>query len=385
VRFFWTCSVVLFALAALRLLVFWQEPTGTISGDYTDHIAHTSETREFFHVGLDLWRTPSSQNFRALSEEERSSLPPDLRAYAERAPRDVMHVPGFRAPIVINYARVPSCYPPGMFLVSAPSAIGFHFGILSFAAANRLYLLLLAALWLLIAALVARSWRVDAPPIVRALFTAFALLYLLYWSQEGMYDIAAVAAATAAVFLHTRKQFAYAALLWGLAAIVHSRLLGLLPLAGLSMLQASRAWSLAPRLERIALVFGAGLYAAALGFAVAIQSTVKLHAVNAFWLRNVLHFSPGNLLIPLCYVALLIALCVLLLRAKSYADAATVLVAGAAFIALRYLGPWYWLLIVPWAVLPPVHGRTMRPVESYARIALTLTLVAACLACHVPH
>jgi hypothetical protein len=376
--------VVLLVLALLRLIAFQQEPTGSISGDYTDHISHIGETRAVFRVGLDLWRKAPASMFRKLTPEERMALPADIRAFAELSPNDVMMVPGFlpSAPLVINYSHLPRCYPPGVFLVSAPSALLYHFGLVSFAVANRIYLALLALLWLGTMFLVTSVWRDESPTPARILLTLLGAVYMLYWAQEGLYDTAAVASAVLGIHLQRQRRFGFAALSWGLAVLVHSRLLGLLPLCALSMVQGLQAWKSAKWSERIALVCGLSLFVTALGFAGVIQSIVRLHASNASWLRNILRPEPGNFVIQALYAALLLGLLIWLLRVKSYLDASTVLVVGVAFAVQRYLGPWYWLLVVPWAISGTASGRRMLRAEAIARASLAVSFVVACLFCH---
>lgn len=375
---------VIFTMACLRLALFRTEPTGTVSAEYTDHIAHIGEARALVRMGLNLWRIPSASVFAQLSPEERSALPPDLRAYAEREPKDVRRVPGFlsNAPLVLNYTHLPRCYPPGAALVAAPSAFLYHMGAVSFSSANRIFLGVLAALWLIAMLVVIAPWEGEKPSWPRMALTSIVALYMLYWSQEGFYDFAAVAAGIVGVALQRNRQFGYAALGWGLAVLIHSRLLGLLPLASLSMLEAVRAWPQEKVKQRAAFALGLTCFVGALAFAALIQPVVQLHSANAAGLRNILRPESGNIVIPILYAGLVLGLGSALVRAKSYVDAVVVVGVGAAFVLQRYVCPWYWLLIVPWSISAQRDGLAMLKVEAYARTAMTTVFIAACLACH---
>jgi len=52
------------------------------------------------------------------------------------------------------------------------------------------------------------------------------------------------------------------------------------------------------------------------------------------------------------FFATLVVLAVLLAREGSWVDAAVVVFGGLAFSAQRYLAPWYWLPMLPWALGP---------------------------------
>ena len=70
-------------------------------------------------------------------------------------------------------------------------------------------------------------------------------------------------------------------------------------------------------------------------------------------------------------------------RKNERSDAILVLFAAAAFSSQRYLCPWYWLPIVPWALLPSRRVRAgadparMSAIGAFARVAVTVVLYVA--------
>lgn len=133
-------------VACVHLTCFRSDPTGTLAGidsahnrGHTDHVAHIGETRIFPRLGLELWQTPAVTLFRRLTPDEIARLPADVKAHTLAFPKDMHFVPGYPAdrPLVMNFAHVPRCYPPGVFLLGAPSALLYHYGLTSFGASNR--------------------------------------------------------------------------------------------------------------------------------------------------------------------------------------------------------------------------------------------------------
>jgi hypothetical protein len=355
------------ALAALGLiaaLVFLgllsRDPTGTLSGGHTDHVAHIGEARAVTVVGLRLWQEPAATLFKHFTDSELETLPEDLRTYArtEERAKDVHKVASFdpQRPLVMNFAHVPRCYPPGVFLVSLPSALAFHFGWTSFSGANRWFLALLALAWFFAVFAWTAHWnpvssneRVSAKGVLRELLTVSVAAYVWYWAMEGFYDVAAVALASwAQVFAQRRARLPYAALFWGLAVIVHSRMLALLPLAMLSTIGAALQWRTLARIERACVVLGATLLVGALGYAIAIQPIIALHA--AAQPKNILRPGSDHPLVVVLFAVMLVVLVWRLWREHARIDAVMVLFMGLAFGSQRYLTSWYWLLALPWAL-----------------------------------
>jgi hypothetical protein len=354
-------AVLGFAVALLFLIVFSKDPTGTLTGGHTDHVAHVGETRGVTAVGITLWRQPAVTLFRRLTTDELTLQSADLREYAVEHASDIHYVASFAPdrPLVMNFAHLPRCYPPGVFLVALPSAFALHVGWLSFSNANRLFLALLALFWLVGVfawtahwdASISRRWSV-----LRELLTVGIAAYVWYWAMEGFYDVAAVALASwAQMMASDRRRFGVSTLLWGLAAIVHSRMLALLPLALLPSLGALLQWKWQSNRGRAAWLVGAALLLGALCFAVWIQPTVALHAASAASFKNVLRPNGGGpLWVVLAYGVLLLYLTRRLWSTHARVDAATVLFMGLAFASQRYLVSWYWLLALPWAFTAPL-------------------------------
>ena len=371
-------------LAALFLLVFRREPTGTIAGDYDDHVAHVGETRVVGTVGLDLWRIPAMRLFRPLTLEEIDRLPADVKAHALLHRPDVQLVPTFPSdrPLVINYPHLPRCYPPGVFLASAPSALLYHFGLLSFGDSNRSYLALLVVAWLLALRAWTSSWKDSPPSLGRQIATAGAAAYAWYWAMNGFYDLWAVALASAGLAAIRKRQLGAGALMLGASAFIHPRMLILSPLFVLVALDTARQWRRLGRAEQLACVGGAALLASAYAFAIAIQGTVRLHALS-HQTANVVRPGGGSWAIAAAYGAFMVWLATALWRKNERWDAVLVLFAAAAFSSQRYLCPWYWLPILPWALLPSLRARDgaaparLSAIGAFARVAVTVVLYVA--------
>lgn len=365
------------AAALLFLALLSHDATGTLSGGHTDHVAHIGETRAVTVVGLQLWKEPAATLFRRLTRSEQEALPPDLRRYAKEHAPDVHHVASFAPdrPLVMNFAHLPRCYPPGVFLVSMPSALLLHFGIVSFSGANRLFLALLAVAWFASVLAWTAHWRQSdanhehsrSSSALRDLMVLVVAGYVWYWAMEGFYDVAAMTLASwANVLAQRHDRWGTSALLWGLAVFVHPRMLALLPLAALPFLGTLKHWRLQTITARTLWLLGAALFAGALLFAWAIQATVALHAASQPELKNVLRPGGGGpLLVVIAYATMLVALAFLLFKQAqsnpsqgARADAIVVLFMGFAFATQRYLTSWYWLLALPWALTAPLPERS---------------------------
>ncbi|HEY3500916.1 MAG TPA: glycosyltransferase family 87 protein [Polyangiaceae bacterium] len=375
--------------AFVHLLCFRADPTGTFDGidwqrrrGHTDHVAHVGEARAFGTFGLTIWKVPAEQLFRRLTPEEIAALPPDVQAHTRIFPKDTHFVPGYAPdrPLVMNFAHVPRVYPPGVFLFGAPPALLYHYGLISFGASNRVFLGLLALSWFALVIAWTSSWRSSPPSIVRQLLTAVIAGYSWYWTMEGFYDVGAVAFAAVGLEAARRERFGLACLLCGLTVIVHPRLLMLAPLFGAVFWFAGRAW---PRLDvpqKIAGVTGALLFAGGLAYALIIQNVVSLHALA----QPLSPARPGAQPFFLIYAATLVTLVSLLLRRRSWLDAAVVTFGALAFSSQRYLAPWYWLPMLPWAMAPALreHGR-LEPLSRTAAAARVLVVALLFVASNV--
>jgi hypothetical protein len=341
------------------LVLFRTDPLGTFTGldlkrnrGHTDHVAHVGETRLFPSLGPTMWRVPALTLFRRLTPAEIEVLPPDLKMYAHAFPQDMQYVPGYppTRPLVLNFPHVPRCYPPGVYLLAAPSALFYHYGLISFGASNRLFLAVLALTWFAAVLAWTAWWRVSPPSIPRQLAAAVVVGYSYYWTMEGFYDIAAVALTSLAFEAARRRKHALGSFSGGLAVLVHPRLFMLAPPIAWEFLPAARAWRTLPGRERALLVAGVVLFVAALGFAYMIQATVSLHAVKQP--PNPVCPGRGPWLPVVAYAAVILGFTALLWREGSRLDAVTVLFGGLAFGTQRYLAPWYWLPMLPWAMAP---------------------------------
>jgi hypothetical protein len=320
--------------------------------------------------------------FRALRSDEIAGLPADVRAYSQRDPPDARYVPGYAPdrPLITNFTFLPRCYPPGMFLVAAPSALLYHYGLVSFSASNRLFLGILAIAWFVSVIAWTASWADARPSWFRQLATAFLAGYMWYWTMEGFYDIVAIACGSVGVELLRRQKPAYASLAWGLAVFIHVRLLALLPIAVIAMIATVRTWNAQTAKQRAALAVGMALTLGALTFAALIQPIVRLHATAQPGLLNVLRFGSSPIYIAIVYAVGLMVLVALLWREGNRQDAAIALFCGLAFGTQRYLTPWYWMLVVPWALGPSVNQAKSTPVGGVARTYLTVAFLFAAIA-----
>jgi hypothetical protein len=376
-----------FAIAGLVVaLAFlfgsWQDPTGTLSGGHTDHIAHVGETRMFPRVGPKMWRVPAADLFRRLTPAEIARLPPDVRRHTEWLPNDTHWVPGYAPdrPLVLNYSKLPRCYPPGVFLVGAPSALLYHYGLISFGASNRLFIALLAFGWYVAVRTWTLAWKTSPPSRLRQLGTAVVAVYVWYWMIEGFYDVFAVGVASLGVHALLTRKPASGVLSLGMAGLIHARLIALGPIGALAAWDALRGRRRLSRGEWLAFGVGALAAAGALAFAVWIQPTLALHAAWSSGLKNVTHpgARTGNGPV-IAYAAITLGFVWQLWREGSRRDAVILALCCVAFSTQRYLTPWYWLLILPWSMMPSLDGKETRT-TGWARATMTFVFYLASLA-----
>ena len=367
-------ALVAWSLAVAYLALASAHPSGTPSGGHTDHVAHIGEVRILPRVGLDIWTVPLGDLFPTMKKEDHAGLPPDMRAYAEQFPGDVLSVPGFPAdrPLVTNYTHLPRCYPPGVFLFASPSAFLHSAGALGFAQANRLFLAILMSTWLGFVFACTSSWREVKVSLGRELGLVAASAYLAYWSIEGMYDVIAIAAAAYGIEYTRREEHGKSALAWGVATLVHSRLLALGPLFAYAAFRGVKAWPRSTRAERAQLVGGGALYAGALAFAALIQPTVARNAAVQPHRINLFHPLHGPVWSDALYGVIVTGAAIALWRRGHRWDGALVGFAAVAFATQRYLTPWYWLLVLPWALGPAREQVSSPRVRAIAQIALTV-------------
>jgi len=382
-------SLALLLAAIVFLTAFRNDPLGTLSGldtvrrrGHTDHVAHIGETRLFPRLGATMWRVPALDLFRRLTPREIDELPDELKSYAHIFPRDLQFVPDVprSRPIVVNYPHVPRCYPPGVYPLAAPAAFLYEYGFISFGAANRLFLGVLVAFWFAGVLAWTAWWRASRPSLVRQMLACVAIVYTWYWTLEGFYDVVAVALASLGFEAARRQRDAWAALAAGLCVLVHPRLFMLLPALALILLAGARGWSkLVPR-ERALFVAGVVAFLTGLAFAAMIQTTVSLHAVK----QPPNPIGPGRGPWPLVtgFALTMFGLSLALFRENSRRDALTVLCGGLAFASQRYLAPWYWLPVLPWAMAPPASSTAelvpkMSRLEAISRVVLVFAFFTA--------
>jgi len=363
--------------AFLHLTLFRSDPTGTLKGidwarhrGHTDHVAHIGETRIFPRLGLEMWRTPAAELFRRLTPAELAALPADVRAHTSVFPKDTHFVPGYPPdrPLVMNFAHVPRTYPPPVFLLGAPSAILYHYGLISFGASNRLFLGLLALSWFALVLACTAPWVELPPSLSRQLLTTAAVGYAWYWAMEGFYDVCAVALIAVALEAARRRQHGLACFTAGLGVFMHPRLLMLGPLYVLMLWGAARAFRSLGRRQQAAVVLGACFGVCAVVFSALIQRVAALHALVQP--PNPVRLGAGPWASVIVYTVVVIIAAGLLLRQSARADAAVVLFGGLAFASQRYLAPWYWLPMLPWA-LAPAPTAEARPVPMSKTAALS--------------
>jgi hypothetical protein len=369
-------------IALVFLFGFWRDATGTLSGDYTDHIAHVGETRMFPRVGPKMWRVAPADLFRRLTPAEIARVPPDVRRHTELLPNDTHWVPGYAPdrPLVRNYSKLPSCYPPGMFLVGAPSALLYHYGLISFGASNRLFIAILALAWYVAVRAWTASWPSSPPSVLRQVATATVAVYVWYWMMEGFYDVFAVAVASLGVYALRAKRPAYGVLSFGWAGLIHSRLLALGSIGALSVWDALRARRRLSLREWIAVGLGVAAGAGALAFAAWIQPTLSLHFALSSSFVNVTR--PGDrsgVGFFIVYAAVAVGCTWWLWREGCWRDALVLFFCCFAFSTQRYSRPWYWLLILPWSMMPSLDDKNTRA-TAWSRAAMTLVFFVASLA-----
>lgn len=118
-------------------------------------------------------------------------------------------------------------------------------------------------------------------------------------------------------------------------------------------------------------------------FSALIQRTVALHAVVQP--PNPVRLGGGPWPLVLAYAALVLALAGLLLKQGSRVDAAVVLFGALAFGSQRYLAPWYWLPMLPWALAPsPSGGRAHAPMSKLGGLARAAMVGTFFLASNAP-
>jgi hypothetical protein len=378
-------------VAIVHLVGFRSDPTGTLAGidwvrhrAHTDHVAHVGEARILPRLGLDTWRVPAQELFRRLTPAEVAELPADVKAYTLEFPEDTRLVPGYppERPLVTNYPHVPRIYPPAAFLIGAPSALLYHYGLISFGASNRLYLAILVCAWLAAVLAWTSWWRVSPPSPIRQVLTAVAVGYSWYWAMEGFYDVLAVATASVAFQAARRRQHGLAALLAGFAVSLHPRLFMLLPLFGAIFWAAGRAWAALAARARAATLLGVLLVAGACVYVVLIQRVLSLHAVVQP--PNPVRPGVGPWPAVVGYFFVLAAVSAQLFRHGSRLDGVAALFGGLAFASQRYLAPWYWLPLLPWALAPERLHSSATPTSKRGAIARVLVVAMCWLACVAP-
>jgi hypothetical protein len=198
--------------------------------------------------------------------------------------------------------------------------------------------------------------------------------------MEGFYDVVAVAFGSVGVMLYRRQNYAFSSLAWGLAVFIHPRLLALLPVGMLAAYASVRRWSTLRWHERLALVLGTFAAIGALAFAIWIQPTVRLHALAQPNLVNVLRIGTHPTFVSAIFAIVLVFFAFILWRKDHRADAAIALFCGLAFSSQRYLTPWYWLLVLPWAVGPALSAASSSRLVGWAKVYLTTAFLVASLA-----
>jgi hypothetical protein len=338
-------------MAMIYLCAFQTAPTGTLDPWYSDPHGHIAETRIFPRIGRALWTTPVVTLFPTLTPAEIAALPADLRACV--ADGLVFAVPGFPAdrPLAITWSQNPRTYPPGVFVIAAPSAVLYHWGLISFSASNRLFIAILLAAWLATVWTVTASWREHPPSPVRIALSAVGAGFLLYWGLEGMYDVTAIALGAVAFECARREKFGMSCLAFGAATIVHARLLALSPIFAFAFLGALRSWRSSTTIERLALGTGTALFGATLAFAAWIQPALK-QLTNVDSYTNIYRPTVGPPLVVLGFACTIAALAAYAWRKNERWDAAMLLFCMCAFASTRYLAAWHWLLVLPWALGP---------------------------------
>jgi hypothetical protein len=373
-------SVAALLVAFAHLILFQSDPLGTFTGldrkrnrGHTDHVAHVGETRLFPSLGPTMWHVPALTLFRRLTPQEIETLPTDLKTYAHAFPQDLQFVPGYppARPLVLNFPHVPRVYPPGVYLFGATPAFLYHYGFISFGAANRIFLAILALTWFGAVLAWTAWWQKSPPSVARQLCTAIIVGYSYYWTMEGFYDIAAVALAAAGFEAARREKHGLASFSGGLSVLVHSRMFMLAPPIAATFWPALQRWRSLTARERVLFVAGVVAFVGALAFVYMIQATVALHAAKQ--VPNPICPGRGPWLTVLGYAAIIVGFSALLLREGARMDAVTLLFGGLAFGSQRYLAPWYWLPMLPWALEAPAGKRLeMSWTQAAARVAVVV-------------
>jgi hypothetical protein len=318
-------------------------------GKYSDHFSHMNATRVFPRVGIDIWRVPMAQAFPRISAEEAAALPRDVSGMI----RETFDVPGWPRdkPMVQGWSFIPRLYPPGDMLLVAPIAAAYHHTGLTFAAANRLLVLLFLAGAHVTLFVMLRSALAPSPqPGSRVLFLAVAYTSLVYWALEGFYDVWALAPLVIAAALLARGRGLAALVAYSVAAVLHFRAFMLGPWAIYAAYLAlrQRPWG---RRGWAAIAVIAVLSVASLAPFALVWPTI-----NALPPQGGIDSSP-----KLVALVLMTAACgAAFAFARAWLDLSVLCWVAVMLYGMRGVYPWYWLFLLPWLVAPVVGRAAAR-------------------------
>ena len=371
-------QALLLTLISLSVWTLWNivrhppHPWADLSqGHHTDHFSHMNAARLFPRVGLDLWRRPVRDQFRALTEQELAGMPEDIRAGGSWS-GGVYFVPGWPTdkPLAISWSGKPRPYPPGDLILVAPIAALYHFTPLSLAGANRLLMG-----WFIVLAHIALFFFFVVFLEAKDSGAAWLGLFLVYgevmhWTLEGFYDALVLAPLVlAARYLATRRGLA-TGVAYCLAAALHFRAYFFAPWAIYAawLVVHDRAWRMwtwrhALALTGAVLCAASSLYVFTLGW----PSLRQWEPTNPVLLASLDHLNPRalNLLI------VVVVLAAVLVWMRAWLDLAILLWLSIALFTVRQTLPWHILIPMAWLGAP-----VLRPLVRGVRLGFVMTAAA---------
>lgn len=367
---------LLLTLASLAGWLGWEvlrrphHPYGDLTGGhYTDHLSHLNAARLLPRAGLDLWRKPLTALLRPLTLEERARLPDDVKSAAY--PRgEAYFVPGWPAdkPMIASWSFNPRFYPPGDAVLFAPVALLYHFTSLSFARANLLALCLLLIYAHLSLYLLHRA--TEGEPL-RALTLLIAYFPIIHWTLEGFYDGALLAPLIACALLLGQRRGIAALFAFCVAASIHFRAFFYAPwaIAAAILVLRERQWrSWAARGWAMAAGCGLLSIAALVPFAILQPALGSLGYTNAAALHQM---RPEALVLA----AIACVASILLLRARSWLELATLVWMTAMLFSLHQAEQWHAVVLLAWLCAPAAGSDVALAVQARLWFVLGATAV----------
>ncbi len=342
------------SLAALH----FRSDTRSLYGAGSDHFAHWGQAVLFSEKGFDVYRLPTG----ALCPIVDSPQVREVRATAPSITFCSTSVEG--AVVPFNWPQYPQPYPPGLLLYSAPAALLYRLGGLSFHQVTSLTIMQYLAVALLVWWFYASAWLKTQGPrgrlewSLRISFTVLFFLESLRWALWGIYDPVAIGLAGVAILALLRHRPLTALLAYSAAVFLHFRALWYFPLVPLALLE----WRRAPRQVRkqglwvcLPAAFMLGL--AAYSFALLLPSLQSYPIINRLYLPQALG-HPTRFWLQMTGALVILGLLLASLRAWRVALFYAGVVGMIAFT--RDTHEWHTLFLFPLFLTPLLERETVR-------------------------